>query len=871
MPFVQNYLPENYGNHGKIWEMKSVQNGLTYLASENGLLEFDGETWNRFRDYRGFTRSLYLSNDSTIYIGADMDFGVYKKNKFQKFTYTSLYPYKKNSKETEEFWGTYQVNNKIVFVSHQNIYTYHQDKIKKIASPVRFSDSFFVDGTLFIADEKKGLFTFDGEKLKLVFNYPNEIPFEISGIFKQKNQLKIITKDNGIFQFSEGKLSIFSSEINSQIIENKVFSFSTIENKYWVFGTILNGLYITDLNGKIIQHFNKSKGLPNNTVLSIHYHENGKLWLGLDYGISVINIKDNITYFHDSKNDVGTGFAVALKNNIFYLGTNQGLYNANWNELTNNQTQNIFTLVPTSEGQVWTLQDIDGQLLCGHDKGLFEITGNQFKKIHNEPGVYSILKFRNHLLTASYNGISVFEKKEGSWQYLKKVNHIVGAVSQIVQENGNTFWANLPNYGILRFQLNENFEPQNRKVFFIENFSGSFPHIFVDKQGIHLVTNSAQYSFQDKNLKFVHEVFAHKSSKIKNIFPGFYRPIKLNEDYGFYPINNGFAVEDFGIRDQHLGFASKLLFRNALAFNNDESISIINGEMFPYRFHNLKFSFMMPNEDGVEYQYFLENFSEKWSDWNEKKTVEFLGLREGNYTLLIKARKNGNLSETVTFNFVIKAPWYRTFWSYLASALLLMAIIYSLRKYQQNKLKKQKLALLKKEQNSLREQAERHREMMILEKQKQLEQEKNALKNEVKNKTIELATKAKEDEDKNRLLHSLKEKIDEAEKNPSVSEKRWKEMRRLLNTYLEIDDKTFEIQMDELHQEFFKVMKKRFPNLSIYDLRLCAYLRIGLTSKEMADILQVLPSSINVSRSRLRKKLNLLHEDDLYDFLINLQ
>ncbi|KQT20570.1 hypothetical protein ASG31_17535 [Chryseobacterium sp. Leaf404] len=96
-------------------------------------------------------------------------------------------------------------------------------------------------------------------------------------------------------------------------------------------------------------------------------------------------------------------------------------------------------------------------------------------------------------------------------------------------------------------------------------------------------------------------------------------------------------------------------------------------------------------------------------------------------------------------------------------------------------------------------------------------------------------------------------------------------MRRLLKTYLESEDNTFEIQMDELLQEFFRMMKKKFPTLSIYDLRLCAYLRIGLTSKEMADILHVLPSNINVSRSRLRKRLNLLPEDDLYEFLINLK
>lgn len=155
---------------------------------------------------------------------------------------------------------------------------------------------------------------------------------------------------------------------------------------------------------------------------------------------------------------------------------------------------------------------------------------------------------------------------------------------------------------------------------------------------------------------------------------------------------------------------------------------------------------------------------------------------------------------------------------------------------------------------------------VVLDKE-DLEKEKENLAQKIKEKTIELAIKAKEDEDKLRLLHTIREKIAEAEDNPNIYKIRLKEMRHLLDSYLEIENKTFEIQMDELHQEFFKIMKKKFPNLSIYDLRLCAYLKLGLNSKEMADILHVLPSSINVSRSRLRKKLNLLPEEDLYEFL----
>ncbi|NLO02543.1 MAG: histidine kinase, partial [Bacteroidales bacterium] len=93
------------------------------------------------------------------------------------------------------------------------------------------------------------------------------------------------------------------------------------------------------------------------------------------------------------------------------------------------------------------------------------------------------------------------------------------------------------------------------------------------------------------------------------------------------------------------------------------------------------------------------------------------------------------------------------------------------------------------------------------------------------------------------------------------------EMSRKLDSYLSVEDNTFEIQMDELHQDFFRKLKKKFPGLSNNDLRWCAYLKIGLNSKEIADILNIQPSSSYISRSRLRKKLSLKSEEDLYTFL----
>jgi DNA-binding CsgD family transcriptional regulator len=151
--------------------------------------------------------------------------------------------------------------------------------------------------------------------------------------------------------------------------------------------------------------------------------------------------------------------------------------------------------------------------------------------------------------------------------------------------------------------------------------------------------------------------------------------------------------------------------------------------------------------------------------------------------------------------------------------------------------------------------------------QERLQAEYDQLKNQLKNKTIELANKARDNEEKNRLILTLKESCEKAQKNPSISKIKLAEMHRILDTYWNVEDKTFEIQMDELHQDFFRKLKEQFPGLSNNDLRLCAYLKIGLNSKEIAEILNIQPSSSYISRSRLRKKLNLKAEEDLYGFL----
>ncbi len=145
------------------------------------------------------------------------------------------------------------------------------------------------------------------------------------------------------------------------------------------------------------------------------------------------------------------------------------------------------------------------------------------------------------------------------------------------------------------------------------------------------------------------------------------------------------------------------------------------------------------------------------------------------------------------------------------------------------------------------------------------------LNQEIKDKRLEIVKLAKENEDKSHLITKIKEKLKEADDLPSKTKTKWHEITILVDEFTNTEDKTFELQMDEIHQSYIKNLKSQYPQLTSQDLRLCVYLKTGMNSKEIAEIMHVLPSSIYITRSRLRKKLGISPDDDLLGFLNNFE
>lgn len=122
----------------------------------------------------------------------------------------------------------------------------------------------------------------------------------------------------------------------------------------------------------------------------------------------------------------------------------------------------------------------------------------------------------------------------------------------------------------------------------------------------------------------------------------------------------------------------------------------------PYGFGALRFDFGANNFEGggaTEFQFRLDSdgSTERWGAWTTNGNEDYSNLREGHYTLRVRARnKYGIISQTAVYAFVVLPPWYRTWWAYTGYSLIAVALIYGFIRYRERQLIREKRVLEEK-------------------------------------------------------------------------------------------------------------------------------------------------------------------------------
>ncbi len=910
---VQNFAPDDYQGETQNWNISQSTGKNIYIANNKGLLEYNGTNWKLYLSpNHTIMRSVNVQGEK-IYTGCYMEFGYWEKDEFFNLRYTSLSEKIKNQlQDDEHFWKIISYRQWVLFQSLHRIYVYNsQTKTFQIISSLTILPKVFeVGNQVYFQKIDEGLFQLENGKSTLVSDFPDFKRNIIINIFPFNSKLLIQTQEKGFFILDHASVSKWQTEASSKINTLSVYSSIQLQDGSFALGTIGEGLYILSPDGKVTMHIDKKNGLQNNTVLSLFEDTESNIWLGLDNGISVLNYNSPFRVYTDTKGNFGTVYATALYEGNLFLGTNQGLFYSPLN------SPDDFKIVGGTKGQVWKLKIIDGTLFCGHNSGTFIINDNKAILISDILGTWDIKPILNNdnlLLQGNYEGLNILEKKNGKWQFRNKIEgfNISSRYFEIMP--GNRIFVNHEYKGVFKLDVTADF----RKIIKYErdkSVPGSINSGMAKYDGKLLYFgDSGLYEYNRQKEQFQKESVLNKLVLGENA----YLSGKLIEDekqmlWAFTEenlvllspgrIDNEPQITrvalPLSLRENVVGFENLLHMGNKnyllgttngyILFDldkiNDKEYSIFitgidKGRLNENRVYvpvqaqnyklkakenNLSFSYSVPVYDRflqTKFQYKLEGMYDNWSDWTKESKVSFGNLPSGEYTFKVRARIGNKLTSNIaSFSFTVARPWYTSLGMILVYVILFLLVLYVINHLYQKHYNRQK--------EKIDQEAKKEFALMHLENEKQIIELKNEnLNSEVEAINRELAFTTLAIVKKNELLNTIKFKLQQGNENQYV-----KSALKIINENLENnkDWETFQEAFDNTDRDFLKKLKELHPLLTPSDLKLCVYLRLNLSSKEIAPMLNISAQSVEIKRFRLRKKMDLGHEQNLTVYILSI-
>jgi two-component system sensor histidine kinase ChiS len=280
-------------------------------------------------------------------------------------------------------------------------------------------------------------------------------------------------------------------------------------------------------------------------------------------------------------------------------------------------------------------------------------------------------------------------------------------------------------------------------------------------------------------------------------------------------------------------------------------------------------NFIDPHKN--QYAYQLQGFDEAWRYVGTRREATYTNLDPGRYVFQVKAANNDGVwsRHTTALTVIILPPWWKTAW-FRALVLVFaggsIVAFYLLRTNSlRKKMRLEKLQELRTKEAELREARLQHEKALV-------ELSKEQLENQVQHKNSELASSVMSMVHQNETLLSIRDSVKEAIDDADAGQQRHKMQRvmRLIDKHLVPNQhwEHFEELFNQLHENFMQRLKDQYPQLTSRDLKLCAYLRMNLDSKEIASLMGLSVRGAEDLRYRVRKKMQLDTTTNLAEFIL---
>ena len=500
-------------------------------------------------------------------------------------------------------------------------------------------------------------------------------------------------------------------------------------------------------------------------------------------------------------------------------------------------------------------EDNDGNIWVAHAyKGLYKLTPSQdFRKIEAvklydtsnglpDKLLINVINIRNELVFTTPNGVYKYEKQNDRFVPHKDFEEIFGKnrnYHRLIEDELGNIWFSIDNeFGVLQVEEQGVFNKFQVLYFnqIQESLVDGFEHIHTYDENNSIIGTEKGFihysNLQDKNTAFPFDILIRKVSSI----------------------TQGDSVIYWG---------------------NNTADTDAKANEFHYTMNDFRFEFSAPYYEKIgylTYRFMLDGFEKEWTNWSPKTEKDYTNLPAGNYSFKVEAKNAyGQISEEATFEFKIFPPWYWSLVAKIGYFILACLGLFGLIKYISKREEKMTEAFqleqaqkLESKEAEFKKEAEKSEGEII-----KLRNEK--LNTDINHKNSQLASATMHLVQKSEIMMKIKNDLKALESDaPHELKRKIQQITRAIESDIQLDNnwEQFEMYFDQVHENFFKRLRTKFPELTPKDQKLCAYLRMNLTTKEIAPLLNISVRGVEISRYRLRKKLGLNSEVNLVTFIM---
>lgn len=916
-PKITHYSRSDFQADAQFWTMTRDNEGILYFGNNDGVMIYNGESWHKLvLPNHSSVRSLMTAADGTIYAGGFNELGVIEKDSLGEFRYNSLLDeLKLENSRMENLWQVHEFQNHIIYRSFSELLAISGQTATHISSQQAFLSSGIVRNNFFVQDSGLGIMQFDPVKMvqQLIFEASNFQDEEIRAFLpaKSENEILLVGKSGNIYKGnpSTGEIGLWVDVFTDNQLD-QIISVVPYKNDF-LLGTLSSRIIILTSDGVLDTSPPAFAGVSNSSVLNL-YREGENIWALLNNGLDLIEFDTPVTQLFAS----ASIYDILVNDQHIYLATNQGVFSADRNGSHVWEQNFSFEKVPDLEGQAWSLNKVGESVIVGHDKGLYLLEENTTRKIGDADGFWKILKIRNtsnKFLAANYHGLYLLTRDETGWILNHKLKGFEESTRDILQaDQDNTFWVCHGYKGVYKLKINAD----HTRVFAVEHYTDqngleSPFNINVTRwnEDIVFTTNTGIYQFQEKDNQFIpykplnnilnpdlntRRILKHDETvwvvqddeigwfqageQKPDIHKNLFLNLKGNLNRGMeaiLPLEKGKvlvgATSGLYLFDTQYTPPAHIPTRitrvKRIKGEEEFQLPITGTEEIEVdsQMDLIRFEFAAPlisPSSTVQYQYILEGIEEKWSAWEDKAYKEYTHLPAGDYIFRVKSRDlTGNLGEEARFEFQIPPVWYKTPVAYISYFLIILilastTILMIKKKLIQERHKLKEAAQMNQKVLELQiEQLKLEKDKESIKRDKQLLEEENMLKSkELANYTMMLVKKKD-------VFTQTYENLQEFRKTlkTQAAKKRLQEVLLTLNQHRIGEEymTVFDVHFEKVHKNFFKELKAACPELTKRELRLCAFIKMDLSNKEIAPLLNISVRGVETARYRIRKKLQI--------------